>query len=250
MLGAGVAKALLGRSVLPDDLPFVTGPIGLLGTRASYELMEGCDTLLMVGTSFPYSEWLPKEGQAKCVQIDLDGRRVGMRYPVDVPLVGDAKETLRELLPLLERKEDRSWREHDRGAGRRVVARRRGPRACMDADPMNPQRVDLGAVAAAARRRDPRRRLRLVDELVGARPEAASAATLASLSGTLATMGPGMPYAIAAKFAYPDRPVIAFVGDGAFQMNGMNELITIKRYARALRAARRRSSSASSTTRT
>src|SRR5439155_26652701 len=111
LLGAGVAKALLGRAVLPDDLPFVTGPIGLLGSTASFELMEGCDTLLMVGTSFPYSEWLPEEGQARCVQIDLDARMLGSRYPADVPLLGDAKETLRELIPLLERKEDRSWRE-------------------------------------------------------------------------------------------------------------------------------------------
>ena len=139
-LGAGVAKALLGKSVLPDDLPFVTGPIGLLGSRASYELMENCDTLLLIGTSFPYSEWLPKEGQAKCVQIDLDGRRVGMRYPVDVPLVGDAKETLRALLPRLERKQDRSWREEVEeqvAEWWRVVE----DLAMLDADPVNPQRV-------------------------------------------------------------------------------------------------------------
>src|SRR3954470_2916541 len=139
-LGAGVAKALLGRSVLPDDLPFVTGPIGLLGSRASYELMEGCDTLLMVGTSFPYSEWLPKEGQAKCWQIDIDGRRIGMRYPVDAPLVGDARETLRALLPLLEPKHDREWRdriEEQVAEWWRVVE----DLAMLDADPLNPQRV-------------------------------------------------------------------------------------------------------------
>ena len=111
LLGAGVAKALLGKDVLPDDLPFVTGPIGLLGSRPSYELMEGCDTLFMVGTSFPYSEWLPKEGQARCVEIDVDASRIGIRYPADVGLVGDAQDTLKELIPLLERKEDRSWRE-------------------------------------------------------------------------------------------------------------------------------------------
>src|SRR5215208_2793578 len=110
-LGAGVAKALLGRSALPDDLPYVTGPIGLLGSRASYELMEGCDTLLMVGSSFPYSEWLPEEGQARGVQIDLDAGRIGLRYPMEVNLVGDARETLRALIPLLRRKDDRSWRE-------------------------------------------------------------------------------------------------------------------------------------------
>src|SRR5947199_146176 len=111
LLGAGVAKALLGRAVVPDDLPFVTGPIGLLGSTASYELMSGCDTLLMIGTSFPYSEWLPKEGEARCVEIDLDGRMIAMRYPVDVQLIGDAKDTLHELLPMLDRKDDRSWRD-------------------------------------------------------------------------------------------------------------------------------------------
>src|SRR5262249_21765148 len=108
LLGAGVAKTLLGRAVLPDDLPFVSGPIGLLGSRASYDLMMGCDTLLMVGSNFPYSEWLPKEGQARGVQIDLDGRMIGLRYPMDAMLIGDSKETLRALLPRLRRKEDRS----------------------------------------------------------------------------------------------------------------------------------------------
>jgi pyruvate dehydrogenase (quinone) len=234
LLGAGVAKALLGKAVLPDDLPFVTGPIGLLGSTASFELMKGCDTLLMVGTSFPYSEWLPKEGQARCVEIELDASRIGIRYPVDVPLVGDAQETLRELIPRLQRKEDRSWRE-------RIEAqvdewwRVLDAWAHMDADPMNPQRV--------------------VHELSGRLPENAIVTAdsgsstnwfarhlrlrkgnLASLSGTLATMGPGVPYAIAAKFAHPDRPVVAFVGDGAFQMNGMNELITVKRYHERWRA--------------
>ena len=139
-LGAGVAKALLGRSVLPDDLPFVTGPIGLLGSRASYEMIEECDTLLMVGTSFPYSEWLPKEGQAKCVEIDIDGRRIGMRYPADAPLVGDARETLRALVPLLEPKHDREWRnwiEEQVAEWWRVVE----DLAMLDADPLNPQRV-------------------------------------------------------------------------------------------------------------
>src|SRR5947199_6100764 len=110
LLGAGIAKALLGKDVLPDDLPFVTGPIGLLGSTASYELMKSCDTLLMVGTSFPYAEFLPKEGQARCVEIELDASRIGIRYPVDAPLVGDANETLKALIPMLERKQDRSWR--------------------------------------------------------------------------------------------------------------------------------------------
>jgi pyruvate dehydrogenase (quinone) len=228
LLGAGVAKALLGKAALPDDLPFVTGSIGLLGTTASYELMSNCDTLFMIGTSFPYAEWLPMEGQAKCVQIDLDGRRVGMRYPVDAQLIGDAKETLRELNPLLERKQDRSWREQIEqqvAEWWRVVE----DRAMLDADPMNPQRVvwELNPV--------------LPDDAILAADSGSSTnwwardlkirkGMLASLSGTLATMGPAVPYAIAAKFAYPHRPVIGFVGDGSFQMNGMAELITVKRY--------------------
>jgi pyruvate dehydrogenase (quinone) len=228
LLGAGVAKALLGKDVLPDDLPFVTGPIGLLGSRPSFELMEGCDTLLMVGTSFPYSEWLPKEGQAKCVEIDVDATRIGIRYPVDVMLVGDARPTLDELIPLLERKEDRSWRQQIEGWNdewSRVL----DDWALMDADPMNPQRVvhELSKV--------------LPDDAIVTADSGSSTnwfarhlrlrkGNRASLSGNLATMGPGVPYAIAAKFTHPDRPVVAFVGDGAFQMNGMNELITVKRY--------------------
>jgi pyruvate dehydrogenase (quinone) len=228
LLGAGVAKALLGKDVLPDDLPWVTGSIGLLGTRASYELMDGCDTLLMVGTSFPYSEWLPKEGQARCVEIDLDGRMMGIRYPVDVQLVGDAKETLTALLPHLVRKEDRAWREEiEKAVDRwwRVVEEQ----ALMPADPMNPQRVawELSQV--------------LPDDAIITADSGSSTnwfardlkfgrGNLASLSGTLATMAAGVPYAIAAKFAHPERPVICFVGDGAFQMLGMNEMLTVKRY--------------------
>jgi len=228
LLGAGVAKALLGKSALPDDLPFVTGSIGLLGTTASYELMKGCDTLLLVGTSFPYAEFLPKEGQARCVEIEIDASRMGIRYPVDVQLIGDAKETLRELIPRLQRKDDRAWRE--RVAGQ--VAEWWGvveDRALMDADPMNPQRV-----AHELSERLPADAILCADSGSStnwwARQVKLKQGNLASLSGTLATMGPGVPYAIAAKFAYPDRPVIAFVGDGAFQMNGMNELITVKRY--------------------
>ena len=140
LLGGGIAKALLGRAVLPDDLPFVTGSIGLLGSTASYELMKGCDTLFMVGTSFPYAEWLPKEGQARCVEIEADASRIAIRYPVDVPLIGDARETLRALIPRLERKQDRSWREEiEKQVAEwwRVV----DARALQDGDPMNPQRV-------------------------------------------------------------------------------------------------------------
>jgi pyruvate dehydrogenase (quinone) len=228
LLGAGVAKALLGKDVLPDDLPFVTGSIGLLGTTASYELMNGCDTLLMVGTSFPYSEFLPKEGQARCVEIDIAPSLIGLRYPVDVQLVGDAKETLRMLNQQLKRKEDRSWREQIEGQVAewwRVV----DDRAHQDADPMNPQRV-----AWELSQRLPEDAIICADSGSStnwfARDLKLRSGNRASLSGTLATMGPGTPYAIAAKFAHPNRPVIAFVGDGAFQMNGMNELITIKRY--------------------
>jgi pyruvate dehydrogenase (quinone) len=227
LLGAGVAKALLGKAALPDDLPFVTGPIGWLGSRASYELMEGCDTLLMCGTSFPYAEWLPEEGQARAVEIDVDATRIGLRYPADVHLVGDAAETLRALLPLLVRKEDRSWRERVEASVAewwRVLERQ----AMLDADPLNPLRVAWELSA------------RLPDDCIltadsgsstnwWARLVRVRAGMLASLSGTLATMGAGAPYAIAAKFAYPQRPVIAFVGDGAFQINGLNELITVMR---------------------
>jgi pyruvate dehydrogenase (quinone) len=228
VLGAGVAKALLGRAVLPDDLSFVTGSIGLLGTRPSYELMSGCDTLLVVGSSFPYSEWLPKEGQARGVQIDLDPKLIGIRYPMEALLVGDAKETLEELLPRLERKEDRSWREEIEGWVEdwwRLMEEW----AMQDADPINPQRVvwELskqlpdGAILAADSGSSTNwfaRDLRLRKGMQ------------ASLSGTLATMGDAVPYAIAAKFAYPERPVIALLGDGSFQMNGMNELLTVAKY--------------------
>ena len=228
LLGAGVAKALLGRAHPPDDLPFVTGAIGLLGTKPSHELMQGCDVLLMVGTSFPYSEWLPEEGQARCVEIDIDARYLGHRYPVDVPLVGDSKATLRELIPLLERKEDRSWRqeiEENVAEWWTIVERR----SLQEGDPMNPQRVmwELS-------QRLPDRCIVTADSGSStnwwARQLKLRKGMDASLSGTLATMGPATPYALAAKLAFPDRPVIAIVGDGAFQMNGMNELITAKRY--------------------
>jgi pyruvate dehydrogenase (quinone) len=228
LLGAGVAKALLGRAVLPDDLPFVTGSIGLLGTKPSYELMSGCDTLLVVGSSFPYSEWLPKEGQARGVQIDLDPKLIGIRYPMEALLVGDAKETLKELLPRLQRKEDRAWREQIEDWVEdwwRLME----DWAMQDGDPINPQRVvwELskqlpdGAILAADSGSSTNwfaRDLRLRKGMQ------------ASLSGTLATMGDAVPYAIAAKFAHPDRPVIALLGDGSFQMNGMNELLTVAKY--------------------
>ena len=230
LLGAGVAKALLGKAALPDDLPFVTGSIGLLGTRPSWDLMTGCDTLLMVGTSFPYSEFLPEQGKARAVQIDIDGRMLGIRYPTEVNLVGDSAETLRALIPRLERKQERSWREQIEESVAdwwRVIEER----AMNDADPINPQRVfwELSP--------------RLPDNCI-LTSDSGSAANwfardlkirrgmMASLSGTLATMGPGVPYAIAAKFCHPERVAIALVGDGAMQMNGMNELITAAKYWR------------------
>jgi pyruvate dehydrogenase (quinone) len=228
VLGAGVAKALLGKAVLPDDLPFVTGSIGLLGTKPSWDLMMGCDTLLMVGSSFPYSEFLPEEGQARGVQIDLDGKMLGIRYPMEVNLVGDSAETLRALLPRLERKQDRSWREKIEGeVGKwwNLIEHRAG----LAADPINPQlvfhelskRLPDGAILASDSGSSANWYARDVKLRKG---------MMASLSGTLATMGPGVPYSIAAKFAHPQRPVIALVGDGAMQMNGINELITIAKY--------------------
>ncbi len=228
MLGAGVAKALLGKAVLPDELPYVTGSIGLLGTKPSWTLMQECDTLLMVGSSFPYSEFLPEEGDARGVQIDIDGRMLGIRYPMEVNLVGDSAETLRALMPRLDRKSDRSWREKIEGE----VAewwKLMDERAHLDADPLNPQlvfhelskRLPDGAILASDSGSSANWFARDIKLRTG---------MMASLSGTLATMGPGVPYAIAAKFAYPSRPVIALVGDGAMQMNGINELITISKY--------------------
>jgi pyruvate dehydrogenase (quinone) len=229
LLGAGIAKALLGRQVVPDVLPFVTGPIGLLGSQPSDDMVMNCDTLLVVGSSFPYAEWLPDEGTAKGVEINIDGRLIGTRYPMDAHLVGDSKETLRELIPLLKRKTDRGWRERiEKNVRRwdRVLQDRAGQTF---AGKINPQ--------AVAQELSPR----LPDDVIltadsgsatnwWARHLKLRRGMQASLSGTLATMGPGVPYAIGARFAFPDRPVIAFVGDGAFQMNGMNEMITVKRY--------------------
>jgi len=236
LLGCGVAKALLGKAALPDDLPFVTGAIGLLGTKPSWDMMMNCDTLLMVGSSFPYSEFLPQEGEAKAVQIDIDGKMIGIRYPMDVNLVGDAKETLKALIPHLKRKEDRSWRE---GIEKGIADwwRLMDERAQESADPINPQHVfwELS-------KRLPDRAIVTSDSGSAAnwfaRDLKMRKGMMASLSGTLATMGPGVPYAIGAKFAHPDRPVLALVGDGAMQMNGLNELITISKYWRNWRDPR------------
>lgn len=228
--GAGVAKALLGKAVLPDDLPYVTGGVGLLGTKPSDLMMQNCDTLLMVGTSFPYSEWLPKEGQARAVQIDISPRKLALRYPVDVQLHGDARETLQLLLPRLRRLDDRSWREGIEAAIREWWELLES-RALVSADPINPQRVfwELSP-------RLPDRAILTADSGSStnwwARDLKIRRGMMASLSGNLATMGPAMPYALAAKFVHPDRPVVACVGDGAMQMLGNNVLIDVAKYWR------------------
>ncbi|HTO71502.1 MAG TPA: thiamine pyrophosphate-requiring protein [Myxococcota bacterium] len=230
LLGAGVAKALLGKAVLPDHLPWVTGSIGLLGTKPSYDMMMSCDTLLMVGSSFPYAEFLPEEGQARGIQIDIDGRMLSIRYPMRLALIGDAKETLRALIPLLERKQERGWRTWLESQVERwwqVLE----ARALDDTQPINPQRVywelsqrlpdgailtaDSGTCASWFARD-----LRVRDGM------------MATVSGNLATMGCGVPYAIAAKFAHPDRVAVATVGDGAMQMTGNAELVTVAKYWR------------------
>jgi pyruvate dehydrogenase (quinone) len=235
-IGAGAAKALLGKAALPDDLPWVTGSIGLLGTRPTWRLMQECDALLIVGSNMPYAEFLPPEGHARGVQIDVDGRRVGLRYPTEVNLVGDSALTLRRLAPLLDERSDGAWRRRIEGWVAdwwKVVERR----AMGPADPLNPQRVfwelsdrlpadaivtcDCGT-ATAWYARD----VRLRSGMQG------------SLSGNLATMGPGVPYAIAAKFAMPHRPVVALVGDGAMQMIGSSEMLTVVKYWRQWRDPR------------
>jgi pyruvate dehydrogenase (quinone) len=230
-LGAGVAKALLGKDVLADDLPFVTGSIGLLGTRPSYELMRDCDTLLTVGSSFPYTQFMPEFGQARAIQIDVDAKQIGMRYPYEVNLVADAKTALAALIPLLEGKTDRAWRESIEssvGHWRNTLQRQ----AITDSDRaglVNPMRlvyelsprIPSNAMVSSDSGSAANWYARLLDMRADIR---------GSLSGNLATMGPGVPYAIGAKFAHPDRPAVAIVGDGAMQMNGLAELITVAHY--------------------
>ena len=228
LLGAGVAKALLGKAALSDYSPYVTGSIGLLGTKPSWDMMMDCDTLFMIGSSFPYSEFLPKEGQAKGVQIDINPRKLSLRYPMDLNLLGCSKETLQALIPLLKRNEDRSWlkkiQDNIKDWDEIIEARAKN-----EANPINPQLVfsELSK--------------RLPDTCILSSDSGSSAnwfarnlkvkeTMKASLSGNLATMCPGVPYAIAAKFAYPDRVSIALVGDGAMQMLGNNGVITISKY--------------------
>jgi pyruvate dehydrogenase (quinone) len=227
ILGAPIVKALLGKAAVPDDSPYTTGQIGLLGTRPSQEVMEGCDTLLLVGTAFPYIEFLPKPGQARAVQIELDSMRVGLRYPVEVGLVGDSRRTLQALLPLLRRNDDRRFLEQAQSGMREwwQLIEERGTRADV---PMKPQVVawELGK--------------RLRDDAIvcsdsgtvatwWARQIRARRGQMYSLSGMLASMANGLPYAIAAQIAYPERQCVAFVGDGGFSML-MAELATCVKY--------------------
>ncbi len=229
-LNCGIAKALLGKAAVPDDLPFCTGSLGLLGTKPSWDMLKGCDTFFVIGSSFPYSEFLPKPGDARGVQVDIDGANLSLRYPMEVNMVGDSVATLRALLPLLRQKTNNAWREKiekDVAAWWKTLE----ARAMHPADPINPQRVfwelspllpentimtgDSGSVANWYARDIKIRR-----------------GMMGSLSGGLASLGAGTPYAIAAKFAFPERQVIAFMGDGAMQMNGINEMITVKKYWR------------------
>ena len=228
-LGAGVAKALLGKAALPDDLPWVTGSIGLLGTKPSYEMMGACDTLLMIGSGFPYAEFLPKEGDARGVQIDIKADMLSLRYPMEVNLVGDSAETLRALLPLLKQNESDAWRSRIERWTRRwwETLDERAHEASKNG--VNPQRAFTELSP------------RLPDNVILTSDSGSCAnwyardlkirrGMMASLSGGLASMGAAVPYAIAAKFAHPSRPVIAMVGDGAMQMNNMAELITVAKY--------------------
>jgi pyruvate dehydrogenase (quinone) len=215
---------MLGWAVVPMDLPFVTGPIGLIGSEPSWDLMQECDTLLMIGSSFPYSEFLPKEGQARGVQIDIDARLVSLRYPMEVGLVGDSTATLRALLPKLTRKTDRTWRQSIEAK----VAEWRRKAAAQAARPANPLNPHLVFQELSAR---------LPDDTILAGDSGTVVSWLArnldwSVSGGLATMGSAVPYAIAAKFAHPTRPAIALAGDGAMQMLGNSELVTVAKYWR------------------
>jgi pyruvate dehydrogenase (quinone) len=228
LLGAGVSKSWLGKAVIPEEVPYCCGHIGLLGSKPSWDLMQNCDALLVVGSSFPYAEFYPPKFKAKGVQIDRDGRNLSLRYPMDVNLKGDAKETLQALIPLLDRKRDRAWQnriiEGVKDWWKVIEAR-----AMNDANPINPERVfwELSP--------------RLPDNCILSGDSGTAAnwfardlkirpGMLASGSGNLATMGPAVPYAVAAKFCYPDRVAIALTGDGAMQMNGLNACITVSKY--------------------
>jgi pyruvate dehydrogenase (quinone)/pyruvate oxidase len=226
-LQAPIGKPLLGKEAVPDDSPFTTGGVGLLGTRASQEALEGCDTLLIVGSTFPYVEFYPQPGKAKAVQIELDPKRIGMRYPVDVGLVGDSKRVLAELLPLLRKNESGKFLDAARETMRdwRELMKERGTRR---ETPMKPQVVthelnklldddaivitDSGTITAwTARHVDMRGSMQF------------------SCSGTLASMACGLPYAIGASIAHPDRQVVAVIGDGSAAML-MGDFVTLRKY--------------------
>ncbi len=227
MLGAPIIKALLGRQVVPDDSPYTTGCIGLLGTKPSQEAMENCDTLLIVGSSFPYIEFLPKPGQARGVQIDVNPTRIGLRYPVEVGVVGDATRSLTELLPLLKRNKHRGFLEEAQ-AGMRDWWKLMEQRGTREDKPMKPQ-----VVAWELGKRLPNNAIISCDSGTiatwWARQIPVKRGQMHSLSGTLATMAPGLPYTIAAQIAYPNRPCFAFVGDGGFSML-MAEFSTAVKY--------------------
>jgi len=229
-LQAGCAKALLGKAVLPDNLPWVTGDIGLLGTRPSSDMMNECDTLLMIGSTFPYDQFLPKEGHARGVQIDIDGANLGLRYAMEINLAGDARDTLQALLPLLNRKTDTSWRAK--------IAKNRAEWADVNATRATIEGTD-GQLNPEVVFTELSPRLPDLCILSGdagtatnwlARHLQLRSGMKFSLSGSLATMGAAVPYAIAAKFAFPNRVAIALTGDGAMQMNGLNEMLTIAKY--------------------
>jgi pyruvate dehydrogenase (quinone) len=228
-MAAFAAKALLGKDVLSDELPYVTGSIGLLGTRPSYELMRDCDTLLIVGSNFPYSQFLPKYGAARAIQIDIEGSAIGMRYPTELNIVADAASTLDRLIPLLQKKHDQSWRDtvEQNVSDWWGTLEHQSMLSAKFANPMRivwelSQRLPHNAIVTADSGSSTNWYARCLRVTDGVR---------SSVSGTLATMGCAVPYAIGAKFAHTDRPAIVLVGDGAMQMNGMAELLTIKRFS-------------------
>jgi pyruvate dehydrogenase (quinone)/pyruvate oxidase len=227
VLGAPIVKALLGKAAVPDMSPYTTGGIGLLGTKPSQQAMDNCETLLIVGASFPYIEFYPKPGSARAVQIEIDPKRIGLRYPVEVGLVGDSRRTLRELLPMLRRKDDRAFLEKAQ-EGMKDWWKRIEEEGTRTDTPMKPQVLawELGK--------------RLADNAIVssdsgtmttwfARQIPARRGQMFSCSGNLATMAPGLPYTIAAQIAYPDRQCVAFIGDGGFSML-MADFVTAVKY--------------------
>jgi pyruvate dehydrogenase (quinone) len=232
-LGAGIAKALLGKAAVPDDIPYCTNSIGLLGTKPSWEMMQNADTLFVVGSSFPYANFLPPIGQARGVQIDRAGRMLSLRYPMEVNLLGDSRATLKALLPLLRRNQDRSFQQtviKSVADWWRLMDDRAQPED-RDGNRVRPQ-----ALFAALSRHLPDNAIVSSDSGSAAnwfaRHVRMRRGMKASLSGNLATMVPGVPYAIAAKFAFPDRVAVGTIGDGAMQMGGMAELLTAAKYYR------------------